>query len=97
MCVCVCDAIQGAEYAKDERGADHTHGSGDKFVQDPLSLSSGPITRLRAKHFKEALIGVIQEKWADSEKMETKMGPNDNQGLFHVIKAIWGANYHEKT
>ena len=91
------DAIQGAEYAEDERGADHTHGSGDKFAQDPLSLSSGPITRLRAKHFKEALIGLIQEKWADCEKMKTKMGPNDNQGLVHVIKAIWGANYHAKT
>ena len=74
------DANQGAGHA------DHTHGNGAGFAQDHLSLPSGPITRLRAKRFKEALNGLIQEKWADSKK--TKMGSNNNQGLVHVIKAI---------
>jgi hypothetical protein len=74
------DANQGAGHA------DHTHGNGAEFAQDHLSLPSGPITRLRAKRFKEALNGLIQEKWADSKK--TKMGSNNNQGLVHVIKAI---------
>jgi hypothetical protein len=60
--------------------------SGAEFGQDPLSLPSGPITRLRAKRFKEALNGLIQENGVDSKK--TKMGPNNNQGLVHVIKAI---------
>jgi hypothetical protein len=60
--------------------------SGAEFGQDPLSLSSGPITRLRAKRFKEALNGLIQENGVDSKK--TKMGPNNDQGLVHVIKAI---------
>ncbi|KAL5540105.1 hypothetical protein UlMin_045712 [Ulmus minor] len=78
------DANQGA------RHADHVHGNGAKFAQDHLSLPSGPITRLRAKHFKEALNGLIQENWADSKK--TKMGSNNNQGLVHVIKAIEEAN-----
>ena len=78
------DANQGA------RHADHTHGNGAEFAQDHLSLPSGPITRLRAKRFKEALNGLIQEKWADSKK--TKMGSNNNQGLVHVIKAIEEAN-----
>jgi hypothetical protein len=55
-------------------------------TKDPLSLPSGPITRHRAKRFKEALNGLIQENWADSKK--TKMGSNNNQGLIHVIKAI---------
>jgi len=41
---------------------------------------------LRAKRFKEALNGLIQENWADSKK--TKMGSNNNQVLVHVIKAI---------
>jgi hypothetical protein len=43
-----------------------------------LLLSSGPITRLRAKRFKEALNGLIQENWADSKK--TNMSSNNNQG-----------------
>jgi hypothetical protein len=48
------DASQGAGHAN------HTHGNGAEFAQDPLSLPSGPITRLRAKRFKEALNGQIQ-------------------------------------
>ena len=47
------DAHQGAGHA------DHTSGNGAKFAQDPLSFSSGPITRLRAKRFKEALNGLV--------------------------------------
>ena len=78
------DAHQGAGHAN------HTSGNGAEFAQDPLSFSSGPITRLRAKRFKEALNGLVQEIWADSRK--TKMGSNNNQGLVHVIKAIEEAN-----
>ena len=78
------DAHQGVGHA------DHTSGNGAEFAQDPLSISSGPITRLRAKRFKEALNGLVQEKWADSKK--SKMGSNNNQGLVHVIKAIEEAN-----
>jgi hypothetical protein len=78
------DASQGAGHAN------HTHGNGAEFAQDPLSLPSCPITRLRAKRFKEALNGLIQENWADSKK--TKMGSNNNQGLVHVIKAVGEVN-----
>jgi hypothetical protein len=78
------DASQGAGHAN------HTHGNGAEFAQDPLSLPSGPITRRRAKRFKEALNGLIQENGVDSKK--TKMGPNNDQGLVHVIKAIDGVN-----
>ena len=84
FCSSIFDAHQGA------RHADHTSGNGAEFAQDPLSFSSGPITRLRAKHIKEALNGLVQEIWADSRK--TKMGSNNNQGLVHVIKAIEEAN-----
>jgi hypothetical protein len=79
-----CDASQGAGHAN------HTHGNGAEFAQDPLSLPSGPITRLRAKRFKEALNGLIQENGADSKKI--KMGSNNNQGLVHVIKAVGEVN-----
>ena len=78
------DAHQGAGHA------DHTSGNGTEFAQDPLSFSCGPITRLRAKRFKEALNGLVQEIWVDSRK--AKMGSNNNQGLVHVIKAIEEAN-----
>jgi hypothetical protein len=74
------DANQGAGHAN------HTRGNGAEFAQDPLSLRSGPITRLRAKRFNEALNELIQENGADSKK--TKMGSNNDQGLVHVIKAI---------
>ena len=78
FCYKTYDANQGA------RHVDHTYGNGAGFAQDPLSLPSGPITRLRAKRFKEALNGLIQENWVDSKN---KMGSNNNQGLVHIIKA----------
>jgi hypothetical protein len=78
------DANQGAEHV------DHARGIGAEVAQDPLSLPSGPITRLRAKRFKEALNGLIQENWANFKK--TKIGSNNNQGLVHVIKTIEKAN-----
>jgi hypothetical protein len=80
----VCDANQGTGHV------DHTRGNGVEVTQDPLSLPSSPITRLRAKRFTEALNGLTQENWADSKK--TKMGSNNNQGLVHVIKTIEEAN-----
>ena len=78
------DANQGAGHV------DHTLRNGAEFAQDPLSLPSVSITRLKAKRFKEALNGLIQENLTDSKK--TKMGSNNNQSLVHVIKAIEEAN-----
>jgi len=83
------DANQGAGHI------DHTLGNASEFTQDSLSLPSSPITRLRAKRFKEALNGLIQEIWADSKK--TKMRLNNNQGLVHIIKAIEEGNNYAKT
>jgi hypothetical protein len=57
----IADANQGAGY---------TRGNGAKFAQYPLSLPSGPITRLKAKRFKEALNGLIQENLADSKDQD---------------------------
>ena len=60
--------------------------------RDPLHVPVGPITRARAKRFKEALNGLIQDTWADSEVLKTKMSPHEDQGLINVIKAIdWAA------
>ena len=56
--------------------------------RDPLHVPVGPITRARAKRFKEALNGLIQDTWADSEVLKTKMSPHEDQVLINVIKAI---------
>jgi hypothetical protein len=63
------DANQGAGHA------DYTRRNEAEFAQDPLSLPSSPITRLRAKCFKEALNGQIQEIWVDFKKI--RMGSNN--------------------
>jgi hypothetical protein len=73
----IVDASQGPGHAN------HTHGNGAEFAQDPLSLPSGPITRLRAKRFKEALNGLIQGNGVDSKK--TKMAFQS----FVVLVFIW--------
>ena len=56
--------------------------------RDPLHVPVGPITRAKAKRFKEALNGLIQDTWADSELLKSKMSPHEDQGLTNVIKAI---------
>ena len=56
--------------------------------RDPLKVQVGPITRARAKRFKEALNGLIQDSWANSELLKSKMSPLEDQGLINVILAI---------
>ena len=56
--------------------------------RDPLQVPAGPITRARAKRFKEALNGLIQDTWADSEVSKSKMSPHEDPGLINIIKAI---------
>ena len=51
-------------------------------LHDPLSLPSGPITRFRAKRFKEALYGLIQQVC----KMPNICGgPNMSANSFQII------------
>ena len=54
--------------------------------KDPLHVPVGPITRAKAKRFKEALNGLIQETWTNSEILKSKMGPHEDQGLVNIIK-----------
>ena len=57
-----------------------------------MHVPIGPITRARARRFKEALNGLIEEFWAYSEKVKSKMGSNEDHDLVNVIKAIEGDN-----
>ena len=41
-----------------------------------------------ARRINEALNGLIQDTWADSELLKSKMSPHEDQGLINVIMAI---------
>ena len=58
--------------------------------KDPLHVPVGPITRARSKKIKEALNGLIQEIWADSNVGHSKLGPKEYEGVINLIQAIEG-------
>ena len=51
-----------------------------------------PITRARSKKIKEALNGLIQEIWADSNIGHSKLGPKKDEGVINIIQAIDSAD-----
>ncbi|KAK2662061.1 hypothetical protein Ddye_000635 [Dipteronia dyeriana] len=51
----------------------------EKSSNDPLHVPVGPITRARAKRFKEALNDLIQDTWADFELLKSKISPHEDQ------------------
>ena len=59
-------------------------------LRDPLHVPVWPITRARAraKRFKEALNGLIQDTWVDSKLLKSKISPHEDQALINVIKAM---------
>ena len=50
----------------------------------------GPITKARSKKIKEALNGLIQEIWVDSNAGLSKLGPKEDEGVINLIQAIKG-------
>ena len=68
------------------RGNDENH----KAFKDPLHVPVGPITKARSKKIKEALNGLIQEIWADSNAGHSKLGPKEDEGVINLIQAIEG-------
>ena len=61
-----------------------------KAFKDPLHVPVGPITKARSKNIKEALNGLIQEIWADSNTGRSKLGPKEDEGIINLIQAIEG-------
>ena len=57
-----------------------------KAFKDPLHVPVGPITKARSKKIKEALNGLIQEIWADSNVGHSKLGPKEDEGVINLIK-----------
>ena len=58
--------------------------------KDPLHVPVGPITKARSKKIKEALNGLIQEIWDDSNAGHSKFGPKEYEGVINLIQAIGG-------
>ena len=54
-----------------------------------MHVPIGPITRARSKKIKEALNGLIQEIWADSNVRYSKLGPKED-GVINLIQVIEG-------
>ena len=42
----------------------------------------------RSKKIKEALNGLIQEIWADSNARHSKLGPKEDESVINLIQAI---------
>ena len=59
-----------------------------KAFKDPLHVPIGPITKARS--IKEALNGLIQEIWADSNIGHSKLGPKEDECVINLIQAIEG-------
>ena len=70
----------------EERGNDENQ----QAFNDPLHIPFGPITRASSKKIKEALNGLIQEIWADSNAGHSKLGPKEDAGVINLIQAIEG-------
>ena len=61
-----------------------------QVFKDPLHVPVEPITKARSKKIKEALNGLIQEIWADSNARHSKLGPKEDEGVINLIQAIEG-------
>ena len=61
-----------------------------KAFKDLLHVPVGPITKSRSKKIKEALNGLIQEIWVDSNTGHSKLGPKEDEGVINLNQAIEG-------
>ena len=55
-----------------------------------MHVPVGHITKARSKKIKEALNGLIQEIWADSNTGHSKLDPKEDEGIINLIQAIEG-------
>ena len=69
-----------------KKGGDENH----KAFKDPLHVPVGPIIKLRSKKIKEALNGLIQEIWADSNTGHSKLDLKEDEGVINLIQTIEG-------
>ena len=70
----------------EEKGNDENH----KAFKNPLYVPIGPITKARSKKIKEALNGLIQDIWADSNTGHSKLDPKEDESVINLMQAIEG-------
>ena len=58
--------------------------------KDPLHVPGWPITKARSKNIKEALNGLIQDIWVDSNIGLSNLGPKEDEGVINLIQASEG-------
>ena len=68
-----------------ERGNDENQ---QTPLKDPLHFLIGPIIRARSKKIKEALNGLIQEIWVNSNIGHSKLGLKEDEGVINLIQVI---------
>ena len=61
-----------------------------QVLKDPLHVSVGPITKVRSKKIKEALNGLVQEIYVNSNTGHSKLGPKEDECIINLIQAIEG-------
>ena len=57
-----------------------------------MHIPVGPIIRARSKNIKEALNGLIQEVWANSNTGYSKHGPKEDEDLINLIQVVDGVD-----
>ena len=64
-------------------------GTTNKWNANPIQVSIGPITRVRAKKLKETLNGLIQNIWIEVNSWRPKEdGLHIPQGWISIIQAL---------
>ena len=86
----ICDANKATQLSIHEGQLTcGLRGTQGQHPRDPLSLPIGPITRLRAKRFKEALNELIQEVWTQVNSWRPiEHGPRYHQRSITMIEVL---------
>ena len=82
---------KGVHWSWESRRPDSIWAECDENQQafrDPLHVLIRPITRARSKKIKEALNGLIQEIWANSNVGHLKLGLKEDEGVRNLIQTI---------
>ena len=68
------------------------NGNQGALSKDPIQVPIGPVTRARAKKFKELLNGLIQEAWAQANSWRPiEQDPREPQRIVNLIQVLEGS------
>ena len=84
----VGDDLRTNPFQEEGNDAIHVNATPRDQVQVPI----GPVTRARAKKFKEVLNGLIQEAWAQVNQANSwrtiEHDPSEQQGIINMIHVL---------